>query len=385
MSISVAILTTDKREFEKDYANATPSFGTAPEALLQGFIALPEVAVHVVSCMQQSPARSPEKLADNIWYHAVPVPKLGWMRTLYQGCIRATRKKLCEIKPDIVHGQGTERDCAVSANFSGFPNVLTIHGNMRMIAKLGHARAFSFLWLAARLERLTLPRADGVVCLTHHTREAVEKLARRTWVLPNAVDTSFFDLQPAPPRDAPPIVLCVGTIVRHKNVNAFIRALDPLATKRDFKVIFLGKADTGAYCSEFFHLVKERPWCEHVEFSSRERVKEFFKVATLLALPTLEDNCPMVVLEAMAAGLPVLASKVGGVPDLIQPEKTGLFCDPQRPESIREGVARLLEDRELSHRLAVDAKAAAQTRFHPRIIASRHLEIYREVLAAHRR
>jgi glycosyltransferase involved in cell wall biosynthesis len=176
----------------------------------------------------------------------------------------------------------------------------------------------------------------------------------------------------------------VGSIDQRKNQNAFIRALDPLAAQKKFKVVFLGQASDSAYCAEFFQLVGERPWCEHVGFSGRERVKEFFKIATLLALPTREDNCPMVVLEAMAAGVPVLASEVGGVPDLIQSETTGLFCDPQRPDSFREGVARLLEDRELSQRLAIAARAAAQTRFDPRAIAIRHLEIYREVLANHR-
>ena len=88
----------------------------------------------------------------------------------------------------------------------------------------------------------------------------------------------------------------------------------------------------------------------------------------------------MVVLEAMAAGVPVLASKVGGVPDLIESEKTGLFCDPERPESFREGVARLLADREFARQLAVTAKAEALRRFYPQVIARRHLEIYQELL-----
>ena len=177
--MKIAILTTDSREHYKDYKNSVPYFGAAPEALLQGFAMMPEIEIHVISCVQQLPPSSPEKLADNIWYHALHVPKIGWMRTLYQGCIRATRKKLREIQPDIVHGQGTERDCAVGAAFSGFPNVITIHGNMRVIARVNRERAFSFIWLAARLEGFTLPRTDGVVCITNHTRDAVADLAKR--------------------------------------------------------------------------------------------------------------------------------------------------------------------------------------------------------------
>jgi len=91
------------------------------------------------------------------------------------------------------------------------------------------------------------------------------------------------------------------------------------------------------------------------------------------------------VLEAMAAGVPVLASRVGGVPDLIVPEQTGLYCDPTRPDSFREGVAKLLGDRPWVRQLAAAAKAEALRRFHPQVVARKHLEIYREVLEEPRR
>jgi len=377
--VRTALLTTDSREHFGDYANPNPYFGTAPAALLQGFAQLPEIEVHVVSCVQH-PVKSPAKIAPNIFFHGLLVPKLGWLRTGYQGCIRAVRSKLREIRPELVHGQGTERDCAISAVLSGFPNVLTIHGNMRLIAKMQNARPFTFAWLAARLEGFTLPRTRGVVCISRYTQAAVKALARQTWVVPNAVDASFFDVQPAPTPDAPPIILCVGVVCRRKNQNAFIRALDPFAAQKTITVVFLGQTDDGDYSKEFFELVKTRPWCRHVPFAGRDQVKEYFKAARLLALPTLEDNCPMVVLEAMAAGVPVLASRVGGVPDLIESDRTGVFCDPRQPESFPTGVARLLDDREFSRRLTAEARRQAGERFHPLAIARRHLEIYREVL-----
>src|SRR5437879_2454716 len=107
----IAMLATDGREMLRSYQEKEPIFGTAPEALLKGLAGLPEAEVHVISCTQK-PMSSPEKLAANIWFHSLLVPKLGWLRTGYQGCIRAVRKKLREIQPDIVHAQGTERDCA---------------------------------------------------------------------------------------------------------------------------------------------------------------------------------------------------------------------------------------------------------------------------------
>src|SRR5258708_4841465 len=104
----IALLTTDAREPYKDYGATAPYFGTAPEALLQGYAHLPDEAeVHVVSCARARMV-SPGKLAENIWFHGLHVPKIGWIRTGYQGCIRATRKKLRQLRPEIVHGQGTE-------------------------------------------------------------------------------------------------------------------------------------------------------------------------------------------------------------------------------------------------------------------------------------
>src|SRR5262249_24971534 len=102
--------------------------------------------------------------------------------------------------------------------------------------------------------------------------------------------------------------------------------------------------------------------------------------ASLLALPSLEDNCPMVVLEAMAAGVPVVAAKVGGVPDLMEEDATGIFCDPLNADSMRSAIEKALSRPSATAEMAVRAKARARERFHPKHIAQQHLQIYREVL-----
>jgi glycosyltransferase involved in cell wall biosynthesis len=377
--MKIALLSIDDRENKRRHAEKNPIIPTPQEALLQGFAVLPENEIHIISCVQQ-PVNSPVNLAPNIFYHSLLVPKIGWMRTGFQGCVRAARKKLRELQPDIAHGQGTERDCAIEAVLSGFPNVLTIHGNMRLIAKVNHARPFSYIWLSARLERFVLPRTDGVICITNYTRDAVKDLARRTWVVPNAVDKSFFDVPAAPDASQPPIGLCVGTVCLRKNQNDFIRALDPLAKEKKFKIIFASEPAQDSYGKEFHELVRTRPWCEHIGYLNREQLKARLAGASFVVLPTREDNCPMVVLEGMAAGVPVMASKVGGVPDLIDDEKTGLFCDPERPESFREGIERILTNRPWAQQLAAAAKAEALRRFHPQVIARQHLDIYREIM-----
>ena len=377
--VRIAIIASDGREALKQYSRLHPDFGTAPDALLQGLACCADIEVHVLSNTQVAMS-SPTKLADNIWFHSIVVPRLGWLRTGYQGCIRAVRCKLREIQPDIVHGQGTERDCAISAVFSGFTNVVTVHGNMRLLARVNKTKPLSYGWLAARLETLTIPRASGVVCITRYTQDAVRDLAKRTWLLPNAVNARFFDVTREP--DVPPRILCIGHVTYRKNQNALIWALDNLSRKHAFKLVFFGLAsEQDTYAQEFFRLVKDRPWCEYAGFTRPEELPAQFRRASAVALPSLEDNCPMVVLEAMSAGVPAMAAKVGGVPELIEEGQTGLFCDPLDGPSMARGIERLLTDPVLSARLSATAKGDALRRFHPNVIARRHLEIYRELLS----
>jgi glycosyltransferase involved in cell wall biosynthesis len=372
------LLTTDARESLREYSKPEPYFGTPQEALFQGIRKLPDVEMHVVSCWQK-PMTAPAKLADNIWFHGLVVPKIGWLRTGYQGCIRAIRKKLREIQPDVVHGQGTERDCAICAALSGHPNILTIHGNMGAISTLLNARPFSFLWLAARLERWTIPRNNGVLCITNYTREQVRSLARRTWVLPNPVDADFFSIKNNPAKL--PQILVVGHIQERKNQIRLLQALDPIAKQIPLQALFYGKAPHGdPYAVKFLEMAHQRSWCRH-GFADRKTLRAALESATMLVLPSLEDNCPMSVLEAMAAGVPVVAAKVGGVPELFEDGISGLFCDPLEPESIRGAIQRVLTEPGLASQLATHGRKRALACFHPEVIAREHLRIYRELLS----
>jgi glycosyltransferase involved in cell wall biosynthesis len=410
--LKIALLTTDKREHDRDYQNPCPSFGTAPQGLLSGFANLQDLEVHVISCTQQ-PMSSPAKLANNIWFHSLHVPKIGWLRTGYAGCILAVRKKLKEIQPDIVHGQGTERDCAISAMASPYPKILTIHGNLRLIKKTIGFRPFSALWLQSLSEGFVVPRFDGVICITRYTQQALAQEAQKTWIVPNAVDPIFLALGeerlggsensivssavlsdglhgadptslPSAPSNRVPVILVVANIDPRKNQNSFIRTLDPLATEHRFNLKFFGQCGEDDYGKEFQSLVAHRSWCSFGGMIGRHELRQEFAMASLLALPTLEDNCPMVVLEAQAAGIPVMASKVGGVPDLIEDGVTGLLTDPARPDSMRHAISRLLSDSNLSTALASNARLQSIKRFHPNVIAQRHLEIYREVFSCNK-
>jgi glycosyltransferase involved in cell wall biosynthesis len=88
----------------------------------------------------------------------------------------------------------------------------------------------------------------------------------------------------------------------------------------------------------------------------------------------------MVVLEAGAAGVPIVAARVGGVPDLIVHEVNGLLCHPVDAGSVRKNVWQLLTRRDQALAFAREGKRRAREQFHPVLVAKRHTNIYRELL-----
>ena len=376
--LRIAIITTDARYWLEGSDQESPNFGTAVRGLLQGFEELHHVEIHVISA-SPSQLTSPRMLGAHIHFHHVYVPRLGWGKTLFQGCVRATRKLLDEIHPDIVHGQGTERDCAMSAVLSGYPNVVTIHGNMRVHAKLGENRNSLYYKLAAQLEGFCLKRTDGVVAISRYTEDLVKDLAPRTWFLPNAVDRRFFDIELEPPQV--PRILFVGSIDERKNPLGLIRACEPMLRAGECTIAMAGLGNPDhPYVSEVLKQAGEIPGIKMLGFIDRDELGEEFRRSSLLVLPTFEDNCPMVVLEAMAAGLPVAASRVGGVPDLISHEIDGLMFDPHSSDDVRTCIEKLVREPETRTRLGNKARLTALERFHPKVIAQAHLEIYHNLL-----
>jgi glycosyltransferase involved in cell wall biosynthesis len=386
--LKVVILTTDKREADRDYANPTPAFGTAPTALLQGFDGLAGVEVHVVACIQK-PMAAPEKLADNIWYHSLLVPKFGWMRTGYQGCIRAVRKKLRQIQPDIVHGQGTERDCAISAVFSGFPNIITIHGHHAELARRFRARLGSYVWCAAQLEKFTLPRTQGIICISDYVKNLVKHYGVPTWIVPNAIQKMFFAFprtnSPPPKR---PLLVSVGVITERKRQPRLLALLESLRDEGlQFDTLFVGVSlPQSAYAVDFMTRLeaadRKHGGFEHIPRLDDPSFCRLFDRASAMIHFSAEESFGLVFGEAIARGLYLFASDVGAIRDITQGVERVQIFGLDDWEGLRRGVRQwLVSGGDQLPRLPA-APSEFTRRFHPVPVAQKHLEIYREALAS---
>ena len=377
----IAILTTDNREHHRRYELRAPYFGPAIEAVLQGLAEIPELEIHVIACTQR-PMHAPKKLSENTRFHLLKVPKIGWMRTGYQGCVRAIRKKLEELQPDVVHGEGTERECALSAAFSGFPNVVTIHGNMGEVAKSMDARFGSFLWCAARLEAYTLRRVNGVFCNSVHTEALVRRYASRTWRMPNALRRAFFDTPlPVRPAQKPPVLLSIGSVSKLKRPLELLAFAEKLHQQgHSFELHFIGPANPrDRYAQAFLrHIdaVESQGFARYLgTLSLAELISAMDRASALIHAPR-EEAFGLVVAEALARNLKLFAARIGGIPDIAEGvEGAELFHLEDEPALVT-AIERWLQAG------CPQPKTAAheiRLRYHPEVIAKRHAEIYREM------
>jgi glycosyltransferase involved in cell wall biosynthesis len=105
-------------------------------------------------------------------------------------------------------------------------------------------------------------------------------------------------------------------------------------------------------------------------------VRPFYALADVLALPSHSEGSPLVLLEAMAAGVPVVATAVGGVPEVATDGETALLVPPHDPSAIANALARVLSDATLARSLAERAAAHVAERFSPEARARALVRIY---------
>jgi glycosyltransferase involved in cell wall biosynthesis len=379
--MKIAFLAIDLRENHRSYSEATPRFPGGIASLFDGFARLPEVEVHVVSCLQRT-LPAPEKLADNLWFHPLHVPKSGWLRTGYQGCIRAVRKKLREIQPDIVHGSGTERECAISAVFSGFLNVVTIQGNMAELARLTRARIGSYAWLTARLENFILPRTAGVFCNSSYTEALVRPRARRTWRVPHPLRQAF--LNPPPnPEPRPCILLNVGVISPRKRQLELLDVAEALHRQGlKFEFRFAGVTPPGVhpYTGAFLKRIKPMEEAGYARYvgapAESELIHYYDRAAAMVHFPT-EESFGMAALEGLGRDLKFFGAQMGGIVDIAKDMPGAELFAPDDWPGLTAAIARWIAK---GHPRPTGAAALIRERYDPEAIARRHVEIYRELL-----
>ena len=292
------------------------------------------------------------------------------------------RRKLAAIKPAVVHAWGAEQGAAIVASRLGYPYVTTVQGLLtwyEQVTPLNYYQQF-----AAWLERRSYPRAPVV---TTESSFAINFLKQR-WPQMNvrqvehAPDWKFHQLTRTP-QLSPRRFLYVGVCSQIKGSDVLVRALDQLRAELDFELTVVGAAAEN-YLAELRGQVSAELWAR-IQFKQSlppELVAEEMARATLMIFPTRADTSPNSVKEAVVAGLPVVASAVGGIPDYVWPGRNGILFKPDNVEDCARAILEACGHELFGRgRVAAEALAAARDYLSPRRMGEGFEKIYTELAA----
>ena len=337
----------------------------------------------------------------------------------FVGAIDAYARSLVMAKDrldaDLVHCHTWYTDMAglIASRLWGVPYVLTIHSLEPLrpwkVEQLGNA-----YHLSAWMERTAIEAADAVIAVSQETRADVLRLfdiaPERVHVIHNGIDLDEYNAAAAPGDDvlrrygvdpARPFVLFVGRITRQKGIVHLVRAIPAIDPELQV-VLCAGAPDTPEIAAEMAQAIAAvqaaRPGVVWIsDMLARADTIQLYTHATIFCCPSVYEPFGIINLEAMACETAVVASAVGGIPEVVLAEETGVLVDPGLvPNSVEpadparfarelaDGINRLYRDPELRHRLALAGRARVKQHFTWDAIAARTLALYRDVVDCHR-
>jgi alpha-maltose-1-phosphate synthase len=290
----------------------------------------------------------------------------------------------------------------------GLPLVITTHSlePLRSWKREQLGRGYD---LSSWLERTALEMADSVVAVSDGMKDDILRLfnvdAARVTVVHNGIDPDEY--QPVATRDALikygidpdiPYVLFVGRITRQKGILHLVHAIEHLAPNAQV-VLCAGAPDTpqigDAMAGAVQQVQAQRSGVVWIrEMVDKRSVIELYSHAAVFCCPSIYEPFGIINLEAMACGTPVVASAVGGIVEVVEPEETGLLVDvgpqhadtgePEDPAGFARRLAaalnRLLADDALRRRMGAAGRQRAARQFGWAAIARRVLRLYESLV-----
>ena len=210
--------------------------------------------------------------------------------------------------------------------------------------------------------------SDDSAALSRHEGLAAQKVCR-IW---NGIDTGRFTF--AGPDPMGPAVM-VGRLSPEKDVQTLIRAVaEVIKTRPSFQLEIAGD---GVCLPDLRKLTGELRLDDHVRFLGEIRnVADVLAGASLFVLPSLTEGISLTLLEAMARGLPIVTTRVGGNPEVVLDGQTGLIVPPRSPRALADAILRLSKDEPVARRMGVAGRRRVEQHFDVRTMVRRYEMLY---------
>ncbi len=275
-----------------------------------------------------------------------------------------------------VHFAHIPTDIAMyAAGMSAVPFSFTAHAN----------DLFERNWLLDK----KVKRARFAVTISEYNRQLIKKSGgaeHKIHIIRCGVDHTAFAARSGRAENSIPTIGTLGRLVEKKGVDDLIRACKIL---RDRNVAFSVEiAGDGPLLTELQQLVDDSDLSAQVRFKgplSHEQVPQWLQALDVFVLACKKDRngdmdgIPVVLMEAMLAGVPVISSRISGIPELIEDGQSGLLAEPASPDHLAEAISRLLSDEILYSDLRKNAIVKVQTEFDLSNNVVRLNELFKEV------
>jgi glycosyltransferase involved in cell wall biosynthesis len=273
-------------------------------------------------------------------------------------------RELVRFRPDAVAAQSAyEAAAALAARRlvgRSTPVLVDVHGDWRTSTRLYGSLLRGVLSpLADRVALDALRRADAVRTVSPYTTELVREIGLE----PADVFPAFMDLEPflGPPQPLPerPQALFVGVLELYKNVDGLAEAwrlAAPQVPGARLRIV-----GSGTRTDVVERLVADLP--EQTSWTNRLETAEVAVAldgSTALVLPSRSEGMGRVVVEALCRGRPVVATRVGGIPDLVHDGENGLLVEPGETAALAGALVSILGDGDFAGRLAALARKSAE-------------------------
>lgn len=321
---------------------------------------------------------------DNLFVHYIRFP-WKYMPILIPKQITdyIIRRKIAEIQPDIVHALGIGKDYAYPAvRWDPDRAVITIEGVIHEESRYWTGVKGKYHAITGRrMEHFVLKRAFNLIAISPYVKRLVQPMTQGTIsVIFNPVEPQFFTVQKEEYSNR---LLFVGGIEERKDLAVLIRAVSHIKkTMPDIELHIVGGIRKIVYYHTLCNLIKTLNLEGNIEFCGRLADSELFREyreAAIFVLPSLEESQGIVILEAMATGTPVVATRAGGIPDMIQDRVNGRLVDCGDDKQLADVILSLLQDKEQRKKLS-DAGKQSALQYLPENIARQHLDVYNRIL-----
>ncbi|MEI6176285.1 MAG: glycosyltransferase family 4 protein [Verrucomicrobiota bacterium] len=294
---------------------------------------------------------------------------------------RQFRRFLKSLNPDLIHSHDTY---GLLVNHMDFPGVFTIHGFIYADTKYQSGK---LAWLRSAAWKVVEMRGwakhEHIISISPYVSGRIRSIVKSTLhEIDNPIDSRFFGVQRQRQGNG---ILSVAHVSRLKNTLGLLQAFAiVLENVPDAFLKLAGEANDREYLQRVHEFISANGLNEHVCLLGSlaiARIADELAAAAVLVHLSIQENAPMCIAEAMAAGVPVVATNRFGIPHMVVDGISGYLVEPNNSQDVAGKIIQVLTDDTLNDQMSQAGRRIATERFSPDAVSSKTLGVYQQIAA----